>query len=109
MSSQNEKKLEKFEPENENKSWKRHVKPVLIGTVALAVLIEVILRSVAQVGTLKSQSSEFSTPSFINFSANDLENLLEMKFFANASSSSVVRNMNCYVNDNKQECLNLEA
>ena len=67
MSSQDEKKLEKFEPENENRSWTRHLKPVFIATVALAVLVEIILRSVQQVGTLKSQSSEFSSPSFINF------------------------------------------
>jgi hypothetical protein len=65
--------------------------------------------SVQKVGTLKSQSSEFSNPSFINFSVSDLENLLEVKFFSNVTTSSIQTNMDCYVNDNKQVCLNLEA
>lgn len=39
MSSANEKKLEKFEPENDNRSWTRHIKPIFIGFVALAVIL----------------------------------------------------------------------
>lgn len=39
MSSQNEKKLEKFEPENDNRSWTRHLKPIFIGCVAIGVIL----------------------------------------------------------------------
>ena len=35
--------------------------------------------------------------------------MLEMKFFANMSTVTIEKNMNCHVNDNKQICLNIEA
>ena len=35
--------------------------------------------------------------------------MLEMKFFANMSTSTIEKNMDCHVNDNKQICLNIEA
>ena len=101
MTSKNEKNLEKFEPENDNRSWTRHLKPIFIMCVIVAVILQIILVSVQKVGTLKSQSSEFSNPSFIEFSAKDLENLLEVKFFTNVSTASVQSNMDCYVNQNK--------
>ena len=48
-------------------------------------------------------------PDYIDYSARDLEKLLEVKFFANVSTSSVLRSMDCHVNGNKQVCINQEA
>ena len=35
--------------------------------------------------------------------------MLEMKFFANMSTVTIEKNMDCHVNDNTQICLNIEA
>lgn len=54
MQSQNEKKLEKFEPENDNRSWTRHIKHIVLALVVLVLITNIIVSSVNQIGTQKS-------------------------------------------------------
>ena len=69
--------------------------------LGLSILAQIIITSVGQLGNLKSQSSDIKNPSFIEYSLEDLESLLEMKFFANVSTSSILKSMDCHVNGNK--------
>ena len=105
----NEKTLEQFEKENDQRSWTRYIKEMIIYTGALYLLVELLVTSVNKVGTQKSQSSEYSRPNSIDFDLVDFQNMLEMKFFANMSTVSIEKNMDCHVNNNKQICLNIEA
>ena len=105
----NEKTLEQFEKENDRRSWTRYIKEMIIYTGALYLLVELLVTSINKVGTQKSQSSEFSNPDSIDFGLLDFQNMLEMKFFANMSTVTIERNMDCHVNENKQICLNIEA
>ena len=101
MASQDDKKLEKFEPENDNRGWTRNLGHMVFVTTVSILIINVIVSSVNQIGTQKSQSSTFSSPSQIIFSLSDLENLLAVKMFANMSTYPVERSMDCHVNNNK--------
>ena len=49
-----EKKLELFEPENDQLSWTRHLKHVILATVGISILIQIVVSSVGQLGDLKS-------------------------------------------------------
>lgn len=89
MQSVDDKKLEKFEPENDDRHWTRHTKDLILGIIFLVVLVKILVDSLGQIGSLKSQSSDFSNPSSIDFTLGDIDNLLEMKFFVNMSSASV--------------------
>lgn len=82
---------------------------MIIYTGALYLLVELLVTSINKVGTQKSQSSEFSRPDSIDFGLLDFQNMLEMKFFANMSTVSIEKNMDCHVNGKKQICLNIEA
>lgn len=106
MQSQDDKKLEKFEPENDNRGWTRNLGHFIFVATVSILIINVIVSSVNQIGTQKTQSSTFSSPSQIVFSLEDLENLLEVKMFANMSTQPIERSMDCHVNNNKQVCLN---
>ena len=48
-------------------------------------------------------------PSYIDYSIDDLKAILEIKFFANVSTSSILDSMDCHVNGNKNVCLNMES
>jgi len=63
MASQDDTKLEKFEPENDNRGWTRNLKHIIFLTTVSALIINLIVNSVYQIGTQKSQSSTFSSPS----------------------------------------------
>ena len=74
--------------------------------LAISLFIQIIVSSVGNLGQLKSQSSSVMNPDYIDYSASDLEKLLEIKFFANFSTSSILESMDCHLNGNKQVCIN---
>ena len=76
MKSVNEKKLEVFEPENDNRHWTRHTKNLVLGIIFLIMIVKILVDSLGQIGSLKSQSSDFSNPSSIDFTLSDIDNLL---------------------------------
>ena len=100
MKSLNEKKLEVFEPENDMRHWTRHIKYFILALIFLFIILKIVFDSLDQIGTLKSQSSDFSNPSQLEFKLTDIDNLLEMKFFVNMSTESVEKAMDCHVNQN---------
>lgn len=63
MASQDDTKLEKFEPENDDRGWTRNLKHIVVFTTVSVLIINLIVNSVNQIGTQKSQSSTFSNPS----------------------------------------------
>ena len=51
MASQDDTKLEKFEPENDNRGWTRNLKHIIFLTTVSALIINLIVNSVYQIGT----------------------------------------------------------
>ena len=63
MACKDDKKLDKFEPENDNRSWTRNLGSFTFIFVVTFMIIQIISSSIDQIGTLKSQASNFSNPS----------------------------------------------
>jgi len=100
MQTIDETKLELFEEER-RLSWTAYVKPMVLGLVFLAVVANVLASSIAQIGELKSQHTTYASAPAIDFRMKDMGNMLGVKFFANMTTSSVERSMDCYVGKNK--------
>ena len=105
MGCSDESKLEPFELQNDKKSQSKHFIDLVIYCVSVVLVTNLLMSSFNQIGSQKSQSSSFSTPSTIQFSLEDLENLLEMKLFSNMSTEAIEENMDCHVNGNTELCL----
>lgn len=97
--------LKDFEPENDTDNLSKLIKPFLIGCVALGILTQIILKSLGQIGEQKSQTSEITNPTEFQIERYEMDDLLNINFFVNISTEGIQKNMDCFVNKNKETCL----
>jgi hypothetical protein len=60
---------------------------------------------VTKLGNQKSQESEFTSNQVLSYKIENLYDLVELKFFANMTTKTVERNMECHQDGNKKVCL----
>lgn len=58
-----------------------------------------------KLGNQKSQESEFTSNQVLSYKIENLYDLVELKFFANMTTKTVERNMECHQDGNKKVCL----
>lgn len=58
-----------------------------------------------KVGKQKSQQSDFASNSVLSYPVESLYDLVELKFFANMTTKTVERAMECHEDKNKKVCL----
>lgn len=89
MACKDDKKLDKFEPEHDDRTWTRNVGHIFLICIISFMIVNIIASSVNQIGTRKSQVTSFENPSQIDFTIGDLKNLMGVRLFANISTKSI--------------------
>ena len=89
MSCNDPDSLSTFEEENDKRTYFGGLPKMLVIVLGVAMFAHVLLIKVSLIGTQKSQTSEFTSESELTFGIRDIENLVEMKFFANMTTESV--------------------
>ena len=66
------------------------------------MVTQIIITNINKIRTQKSQASQFSNPEFIqyNIQSGDIDKMLNIKAFVNASTSELEDIMDCHVNRN---------